>query len=169
MRSYAIVYPEGYREVRTGARIPEEGTQLSVGIVSYVSHREKEEPTVYLDPATPKAQRVVMFVLGGDECLLSLGETAQLGDYLRRMSEASPLGPATTAAIGIERVLEDATAQEPSGEFDETDFFESENAAMQTAIEAWLMDVGVAGVPKRVLHLLNALREEAHNSSPDAV
>ena len=166
MRSYAIVYPEGYREVRTGARIPEEGTQLSVGIVSYVSHRETEEPTVYLDPATPKPQRVVMFAVGGEQHVLSLGETAQLGDYLRRMSEGS-LGPSTTAAIGIEGVLGEATGQEPDGEVGSTDFFESEKTAMQTAIEVWLREVGVGVFPQRVLHLLNALREEAQNSAPD--
>jgi hypothetical protein len=166
VRSYSIVYPEGYREVKNGAGVPEEGTRLSVGIVSYVSRRDKREPTVYLDPATPKPQRVVMFVVGDDEQALSLGETAQLGDYLRRMSEGS-LGPSTTAAIGIEGVLDEATGQRPTGEVDGMDFFDSEKAAMQTAIEVWLMEVGVDGFPKRVLHLLNALREDAQKSAPD--
>src|SRR5262249_57932777 len=82
------------------------------------------------------------------------------------MSEGS-LGPSTTAAIGIEGVLGEATGQEPDGEIGSTDFFDSEKAAMRTAIEVWLMEVGVEGFPTRVLHLLNALREEAQNSPPD--
>jgi len=166
VRSYAIVHPEGYREVKSGAGVPEEGTPLSVGIVSYVSRRDKQEPTVYLDPATPKPQRVVMFIVGDDEHVLSLGETAQLGDCLRRMSEGS-LGPSTTAAIGIEGVLDEATGQKPTSEIDGMEFFDSEKAAMQTAIEVWLMEVGMEAFPRRVLHLLNALREDAKNSPPD--
>jgi len=166
VRSYAIVYPEGYREVKSGAGVPQEGTRLSVGIVSYVSRRDKQAPTVYLDPSTPKPQRVVTFVVSDDEFVLTLGETAQLGDYLRRMSEGS-LGPSTTAAIGIEGVLEEATGQKPTGEIDGMDFFDSEKAAMQRAIEVWLREVGAEAFPKRVVHLLNALREDAQNSRPD--
>jgi hypothetical protein len=166
VRSYAIVYPEGYREVKKGARVPEEGTQLSVGIVSYVFRRDKQEPIVYLDPATPRPQRVVTFVVSDDEHVLSLGETAQLVDHLRRI-EGDSSGPSTTAAIVIERVLEEATGQEPTGEPDDMELFDPEKAAMQTAIEARLMEVGVDGLPKRVLHLLNALRDEAQNSAAD--
>jgi hypothetical protein len=166
MRNYAVVHPEGYRELRASGRVPDVGTVLSIGIVSYVSCRDKQDPTVYLDPATPKPQQVVMFVVDDTEHMLSLGEAAHLADQLRRIGDGS-IGPPTTAAIGIERTIAEVAGREPASEFGSTDFFDSEKAAMQTAIEVWLMEVGVAGVPKRVLGLLNALREEAQEPSPD--
>jgi hypothetical protein len=166
VRNYAFIYPEGYRERRTGGRVPEEGTVLSVGVVSYVCGRDQEVPTVYLDPATPKPQQVVTFEVDGAQYSLSLGETAQLSDHLRRISEGS-VGPATTAAVGIERLIEDAGSNDQSSAVGSTEFFESEKTAMQTAIEIWRMQVGATGLPTRVLHLFTALRREAENSHPD--
>jgi hypothetical protein len=162
VRNYTIVYPEGRREVRTAAVVPGPGARLSFGIVSYVSRRNREEPTVYLDPAERIPQRVVTFVVDGSEYPLSLGETARLGDLLREISQDS-VGPPTTAAIGIERLLEETTGEETTGEIGTTDFFESEQVAIGSAIAAWPTQLGSDGLPDRVANLLTALRDNAQD------
>jgi hypothetical protein len=161
VRNYTIVYPQGRREVRTAASVPSPGARLSFGIVSYVSRRNQEEPTVYLDPTERIPQRVVTFVVDGGEYPLSLGEIARLGDLLREISQDS-VGPPTTAAIGIERLLEEATGEETIGEIGTTDFFESEQVAIGSAIAAWPTQLEAGGLPARVANLHTALRDKAH-------
>jgi hypothetical protein len=160
VRNYTIVYPQGRREVRTAASVPSPGARLSFGIVSYVSRRNREEPTVYLDPTERIPQRVVTFVVNGGEYPLSLGEIARLGDLLREISQDS-VGPPTTAAIGIERLLE-TTGEETGGEIGTTDFFESEEVAIGSAIAAWPTQLEAGGLPARVANLHTALRAKAH-------
>jgi hypothetical protein len=152
--NYMLVFPDGSREEMIGATVPAEGGQMTSGVVSYVSRRFGEWPVVYLDSIG--GQKMAIFLVDGGKYSLSPGELAQLDDRLRRLAGGSLVSSATTVAVRIEQLIEDAVADSGSMEF-----FPSEKAVLRSVIGEWLNDVGAEAFPPRVMELRYALHAEA--------
>jgi hypothetical protein len=154
--NFILVFPDGRREEMTGPRVSEKGSILTGGVVSYVSRPYGKEPVVYLDPIGTGLAKMTTFVVDGAPFLLSLGEAAELGDRLRLLAGGSLESSSTSVAVRIEQLLEEAIGESPAA-----DFLESEKSALRAAIDEWLLEVGAANLPDRVMDLRYALHGEA--------
>jgi hypothetical protein len=156
--AFRVVYPDGSTDELDGSEGPAVGDVLSAGsqplVVRYVQ-RKDGRTVAYLDPDHDNLtmRKMSTFVVDGVELRLSLAETAELADRVRRFSYGDPGHPATAVAARLEQLVEEDAETR-------ADLLDSEKSMLRLAIEDWLVQLGAQGLPQRVMRLRLALHGE---------